>query len=593
MLPPAVGVPAVRRELEAAGTRRRGGRRRRARRPARGAPRRPAGSTPSRTAARGARGPMTGRIDGADGRRRAVRGAPTLDPARQPLPRRPPDRRHAGAARRDGHGGLRRGRPRAAARTGASSPSRTSSCWRRSSSTATSRARSSCARWCATAATARSWPTASWSAGATLPGQGEQETVHFTGRVRLAREAPPAPRRRRAPPDAGDGRSSSHDAVYRVYFHGPAYQVLERAYRHDGERRRSARRRPAARPRAAGGPDRDRPAADRAVLPDRGRLGARHRGPDGAPDPRRPGRARTPARTTRAALRRRRAPPGRRAMDADVVDETGRVRVRLEGYRTIALPGPLRERRARADARRGRRADWRLAPPVPRASPIVNRGEAAMRLIHAVRELNEQRARRRSSSIALYTEPERQAMFVREADEAYCLGPATAVGATARRATATSTTSALERALVGDARRRRVGRLGLRGRAARRSPSCASGSGIVFVGPSADVMRRLGDKIEAKRLAEAAGVPVAPWSGGPVDDVEEARAPRRAHRLPADDQGGGGRRRARHPPRRRRRTSWPRPSSRARAEAARGLRRRHACFMERARRPPPATSRSR
>ena len=39
-------------------------------------------------------------------------------------------------------------------------------------------------------------------------------------------------------------------------------------------------------------------------------------------------------------------------------------------------------------------------------------------------------------------------------------------------------------------------------------------------------MRRVGDKIDAKRLAEAAGVPVAPWSGGPVETLEEARATR-------------------------------------------------------------------
>ncbi len=54
---------------------------------------------------------------------------------------------------------------------------------------------------------------------------------------------------------------------------------------------------------------------------------------------------------------------------------------------------------------------------------IVNRGEAAMRVIHAVRELNEQRAEP-IRLIALYTEPERDAMFVRHADEALCLGPA-------------------------------------------------------------------------------------------------------------------------------------------------------------------------
>src|SRR5204863_5080855 len=54
---------------------------------------------------------------------------------------------------------------------------------------------------------------------------------------------------------------------------------------------------------------------------------------------------------------------------------------------------------------------------------IVNRGEAAMRLLHAVAEINRQGGRLRT--IALYTEPDRHAWFVREADEAVCLGPAT------------------------------------------------------------------------------------------------------------------------------------------------------------------------
>ena len=60
---------------------------------------------------------------------------------------------------------------------------------------------------------------------------------------------------------------------------------------------------------------------------------------------------------------------------------------------------------------------------------IVNRGEAAMRLIHAVRDLNaENRGGGRSDSrietVALHTEGERRAMFVRESDHAYDLGPA-------------------------------------------------------------------------------------------------------------------------------------------------------------------------
>ncbi|WP_310530370.1 biotin carboxylase N-terminal domain-containing protein, partial [Nocardioides sp.] len=57
---------------------------------------------------------------------------------------------------------------------------------------------------------------------------------------------------------------------------------------------------------------------------------------------------------------------------------------------------------------------------------IVNRGEAAMRLIHAVRDLNAQGGEAQFRTIALYTDEERTAMFVREADEAYPLGPASA-----------------------------------------------------------------------------------------------------------------------------------------------------------------------
>ena len=59
---------------------------------------------------------------------------------------------------------------------------------------------------------------------------------------------------------------------------------------------------------------------------------------------------------------------------------------------------------------------------------IVNRGEAAMRLIHAVRDLNAASGPdgHRIETIALHTEGERRAMFVRESDHAYDLGPASA-----------------------------------------------------------------------------------------------------------------------------------------------------------------------
>ena len=137
----------------------------------------PAGSTPSRDGGRGAHGPMTGRIDGADGRRRPVRASPTLDPAPPALPRRPPHRRHARCCPGVmGMEALRRGRPRPAARLAASSRSRTSTCWRRSSSTATSRARSSSRALVRDGGDGTLVADCRLVGRRTLPGQGEQET---------------------------------------------------------------------------------------------------------------------------------------------------------------------------------------------------------------------------------------------------------------------------------------------------------------------------------------------------------------------------------------------------------------------------------
>ena len=66
--------------------------------------------------------------------------------------------------------------------------------------------------------------------------------------------------------------------------------------------------------------------------------------------------------------------------------------------------------------------------------------------------------------------------------------------------------------------------------------------GIVFIGPDGDVMRRLGDKITSKLLAEQAQIPVAPWSGGPVETLAEARhhAERLGYPLLIKATAGGG-----------------------------------------------------
>ena len=172
---------------------------------------------------------------------------------------------------------------------------------------------------------------------------------------------------------------------------------------------------------------------------------------------------------------------------------------------------------------------------------IVNRGEAAMRAIHAVRELNEERATP-IRVIALYTEPERHALFVRQADEAHCLGPATVADGEERRS-AYLDYERLERALV----ETRADAAWVGWGFVAEHPAFAElceRLGVVFVGPGPDVMRALGDKIEAKRLAEQAGVPVAPWSGGPVESVEDALAQGERLGFPLmikATAGGGGR----------------------------------------------------
>jgi len=151
---------------------------------------------------------------------------------------------------------------------------------------------------------------------------------------------------------------------------------------------------------------------------------------------------------------------------------------------------------------------------------IVNRGEAAMRAIHAVRELNEERPAP-IRVIALHTETERHALFVRQSDERHCIGPAAWTDAEGRRSSAYLDYEALERALVETRADAAWVGWGFVAEHPEFAELCER-LGIVFAGPDARVMRALGDKVEAKRLAEEAGVPVAPWSGGPVEDLDVA-----------------------------------------------------------------------
>jgi acetyl/propionyl-CoA carboxylase alpha subunit/acetyl-CoA carboxylase carboxyltransferase component len=143
---------------------------------------------------------------------------------------------------------------------------------------------------------------------------------------------------------------------------------------------------------------------------------------------------------------------------------------------------------------------------------IVNRGEAAMRLIHAVRELAAETGTK-IETVALFTDADRTATFVREADLSYDLGPA------ADRPYLNL--AVLERALRDSGADAAWVGWGFVAEDPAFAELCER-LGVTFVGPSPDAMRRLGDKIGSKLIAEEVDVPVAPWSRGPVDDLDTA-----------------------------------------------------------------------
>lgn len=168
---------------------------------------------------------------------------------------------------------------------------------------------------------------------------------------------------------------------------------------------------------------------------------------------------------------------------------------------------------------------------------IVNRGEPALRLIHAVRELEAADPVGRVT-IALHTDDERAAMFVREADEAVRL-EVRPDGAGNPYLDYVE----LERALQASRADAVWVGWGFVAEHAEFAELCAR-HGITFIGPSAEVMRKLGDKIASKLLAEQAGVPVAAWSGGPVDTLAQARQHAEVIGFPLvlkATAGGGGR----------------------------------------------------
>ncbi len=171
-----------------------------------------------------------------------------------------------------------------------------------------------------------------------LPGQDEVETRHFSGRARLAASVPAQPQGAVVP---DDGQGVDHDALYGVYFHGPAYQVLDRAWRDNGNVvGRLASQLPA---------DHDPESRPTELAP---RLIELCFQTAGVWELGTAGRIALPTHVDRVFRYAGASDPGRLTAvvsphaggaDAEVVDEHGKVRVRLEGYRTIELPGAVQD----------------------------------------------------------------------------------------------------------------------------------------------------------------------------------------------------------------------------------------------------------
>jgi len=140
---------------------------------------------------------------------------------------------------------------------------------------------------------------------------------------------------------------------------------------------------------------------------------------------------------------------------------------------------------------------------------IANRGEIAVRVIRAARELG-------LSTVAVYSECDRAALHVRMADEAYLLGPSPS----RESYLAMDKILRIAGSAGVDAIHPGYGFLAENAEFARRCHE----AGICFVGPSARSMEMMGEKIAARKTAVGVGVPVVPGTEKPVRDVQEAQA---------------------------------------------------------------------
>jgi acetyl-CoA carboxylase biotin carboxylase subunit len=160
---------------------------------------------------------------------------------------------------------------------------------------------------------------------------------------------------------------------------------------------------------------------------------------------------------------------------------------------------------------------------------IANRGEIALRVIWACRELG-------IKAVAVHSDVDRDSLHVRFADEEVCIGPAKSSDSYL------NVTAIIAAAEISGADAIHPG-YGFLSENAYFAEICGE-CGITFIGPRPETIRRMGDKAEARRTMIEAGVPVLPGSEGTLESVEEAEA--LAHRvgfpvIVKAAAGGGGR----------------------------------------------------
>jgi acetyl-CoA carboxylase biotin carboxylase subunit len=159
---------------------------------------------------------------------------------------------------------------------------------------------------------------------------------------------------------------------------------------------------------------------------------------------------------------------------------------------------------------------------------IANRGEIAVRVIRACRDLG-------IESVAIFSDADRAALHVREADYAVGIGPAPASESYLK----TDNILDAARRMGAEAIHPGYGFFSENARFAR----AVVDAGLVFIGPTPDAIEKMGDKVEARKLMAAAGVPTVPGSPGTLESEDQVRAVAREIGFPImlkAAAGGGG-----------------------------------------------------